>query len=82
MSKPTGCSKMVEGPSIISKQSHGESAHVDFIIFESIQAFYDIIRRSRRRSMGVMGNYISKWNNEVGNDSVCRSKHKLKSFDH
>lgn len=32
--------------------------------------------------MGVMGNYISKWNNEVGNDSMCRSKHKLKSFDH
>lgn len=60
MSKPTGCSKMVEGPSIISKQSHGESAHVDFIIFESIQAFYDIIRRSRRRSMGVNQNGTMK----------------------
>lgn len=60
MSKPTGCSKMVEGPSIISKQSHGESAHVDFIIFESIQAFYDIVRKSRRRSMGVMWKYMTK----------------------
>lgn len=39
MSKPTGCSKMVEGPSIISKQSHGESAHVDFIIFEVFRPF-------------------------------------------
>lgn len=81
MSKPTGCRKMVEGPSIISKQSHGESAHIEIIIFESIQALYDIIRRSGRRNMGVMGNCISKWNNEVDNDSVCKPKHKLKSID-